>query len=534
MKTKTELFLIQTRLRIRENVQKLSISGYGVAIPTIAAYERSKGIITEIYDPGITMDTYQNILDKIMDVDPMVLGISRITSSYIEDVYNFVKDIRNRGYKGFIFLGGHAPSIEFEKILPECEGLDCIVVGEGEETIYNLVMAIRENKDWRQIDGIVYIDKQEIRKNRLRPLIKNLDELPFMATDFLEELQEKYKKDITAYLVSSRGCYKKCSFCSIAAYYDMFEGSRMRYRSVENVFQEMKFLYDNYGIRKFCFWDDNFIAYGNVGIERCRSLVKLIKTLPEKISIELETRVDTISYEVISLLKEAGLKNIHLGIESFIDRDLKLYNKGVTLKQNITALNILEDLGFSTKVGSQYRISTYLICFNPYTTLDDVKNMVYYFKKYNISPKKQISILHVTNNTIIKEYLLCHGIKLKENNDWDFLDKRVSDVYFKYCKFVQLCMKEREKLRAIEKSEKFKEGYILDQICELRSGIDSLCTNCLEDLVNQYYDNGNIEKIELLYQQYKQKFYLYIDENISNEIRKIVREYENIIIMENM
>ena len=69
-----------------------------------------------------------------------------------------------------------------------------------------------------------------------------------------------------------------------------FEGCRMRYRSVKSVFEEIKYLYQNYNIRKFCFWDDNFIIPGKRGIERCRELVELIKSLPEKISLELETR----------------------------------------------------------------------------------------------------------------------------------------------------------------------------------------------------------------------------------------------------
>lgn len=262
---------------------------------------------------------------------------------------------------------------------------------------------MRTRQEWKNIDGIAYIEDEKVKTTRMRPLIQDLDELPFMATDFLEELQLKHGKNVTAYLVSSRGCYKNCSFYSIAAYFDMFEGCRMRYRSVKSVFEEIKYLYQNYNIRKFCFWDDNFIIPGKRGIERCRELVELIKSLPEKISLELETRVDTISYEAISLLKEGGLRHIHIGIESMIDRDLKLYNKGVTIKQNKEALNILNELGYSTKVGSKYRIATYLICFNPLTRLEDVETLLDFFKAYDISPKKQISALQITNNTLIKE-----------------------------------------------------------------------------------------------------------------------------------
>lgn len=531
----TDLFLAQTRLRIKKTPDKLDISGYGVAIPAIAAYERSKGINTKIYDPNLNMDTYDQIIQKIMNVNPLVLGISRITSTYMDELFDFVHDIRVSGYKGFIFLGGHAPSIEYERILTNCKEADCVVIGEGEETIYELVTTVKNKGDWKKIDGIAYCVGHDIKRNRLRPLIQNLDELPFMAADYIEELQETVGKDIVAYLVSSRGCYKNCSFCAIAAYFDMFEGWRMRYRSIENVFSEVKKIYEDYGIRKFCFWDDNFIIPGKKGIERIKKFKDLIKTLPEEISIEIETRVDTISYEAIKILKEAGLKHIHIGLEAFNDRDLKLYNKCVTMEQNDKALSILEDLGFSTKVGSKYRIATYLICFNPYTELNDIIDMIKYFYRYSISPKKQISALYVTNNAPIKNYLIEHGVELRgEDNKWEFIDKRVGDIYKKYSDFVGLAMIKRENLRTIEKLGLLKKEKILDDIVSLRTSIDNKCTECLEILTKTYIETNDAQKVEEIYKRSIQDLNDYVDENSNGQIKELLKKYENIFYQENM
>ena len=61
---------------------------------------------------------------------------------------------------------------------------------------------MRTRQEWKNIDGIAYIEDEKVKTTRMRPLIQDLDELPFMATDFLEELQLKHGKNVTAYLVS--------------------------------------------------------------------------------------------------------------------------------------------------------------------------------------------------------------------------------------------------------------------------------------------------------------------------------------------
>lgn len=209
-KNKTELLLVHTKLQIKNDTKAPDLSGYGVALPTLTAYEREQGIVTRIYDTSLCTDTYEQIVKKIVEENSLVLGISRITTNYIEEIFEFIDDIRRYGYRGFIFLGGHAATIEYEKCLLECSGCDCVVMGEGEVTIAELVYAIRKKEPWQNIKGIAYVDASGIKRNPLRPLISDIDSIPFMATDLLEQLQEiQGKRNITAYLVSSRGCYKK-------------------------------------------------------------------------------------------------------------------------------------------------------------------------------------------------------------------------------------------------------------------------------------------------------------------------------------
>lgn len=263
----------------------------------------------------------------------------------------------------------------------------------------------------------------------------------------------------------------------------------------------------------------------------------MIKTFPEKISLEIATRVDTISYEIIEILKEIGLKHIHLGIESFIDRDLELYSKGVTVKQNIEALSILEEFGFSTKVGSEFRVATYLISFNPLTTFEDIRTMLQYFRRYEISPKKQITFLHVSDYAPIRQKLISMGVSINanKNNEWSFLDERVGVLAEKYYDFVKHAMRIRERLRTVEKIGIFNcESEELERISFLRKNIDNKCTDFLEKLVD-YYDNiGNNESIEDVYNKGIYDFDMYVVEKLEDNINQILSAVGDSCYMENL
>ena len=111
---------------------------------------------------------------------------------------------------------------------------------------------MRTRQEWKNIDGIAYIEDEKVKTTRMRPLIQDLDELPFMATDFLEELQLKHGKNVTAYLVSSRGCYKNCSF------YSMYRCFSQHY--------VLHSLTHNEGFENF-FWTFEFFGLGSYRID---------------------------------------------------------------------------------------------------------------------------------------------------------------------------------------------------------------------------------------------------------------------------
>lgn len=104
--------------------------------------------------------------------------------------------------------------------------------------------------------------------------------------------------------------------------------------------------------------------------------------------------------------------------------------------------------------------------------------MLDFFKAYDISPKKQISALQITNNTLIKEILKREGVTINKNNEWKFLDNRVEDIFIKYSNFVKDAMEKRDELRTVEKIKVFNENSkILQQISSVRECIDksNLC-----------------------------------------------------------
>ncbi len=250
-----------------------------------------------------------DIIELIKKENPIV-GIS-IFTNYAVDSYDLIKKIRP--YCKTIIAGGPHVTIYPEETIEQ--GADIAVVGEAEAMFANLLNAIALGKKLDKVKGIVYKDKNKIKKNPAAEQV-NIDKLPSPDKDiFRKEDYVKIKDEINNFggILTSRGCPGRCTYC----YHALF-GKCFRYRPAKNVFDEVLELYKKYGVTHINFIDDAFTVNKNRLIELCDMLAEA------KLPIEwvCATRIDFLDEEMISKMKKAGCVMISLGVESLIPSSL--------------------------------------------------------------------------------------------------------------------------------------------------------------------------------------------------------------------
>lgn len=356
----------------------------------------------------------QRTVDEILAEKPDIVGLSMVFTSRAREFCNLASQLRSAGFGGHLTCGGHFAAFNCQRLLSDFPSFDSVALGEGEELICLLTEHL---DDLSGIDGFCYRTKEgEIRLNKNRPNPENLDALPFPhRTTF-----HKYYGKAIASILSSRGCWHACAFCSINAWYLGGGGKKFRVRSIDNIVEEMKELYHAHGVRIFNFQDDNFFLPDNKqALARFTELRdKLHEAGVTELAIAVKARPESITREVISVLDELGIFRVFLGVENASQRGLDNLNRKGTVAQIENALKILNDFDI--------HIAYNLLMFEPDTTMEDVLINLRFMEK------------HVENpfNFCRAEAYACTGLekKLRKYNilegdyfgfDYRLLDKRV-------------------------------------------------------------------------------------------------------------
>lgn len=263
-----------------------------------------------------------------------VVGVSIIAGYYQYRKLLKISEAINRSKnRPFYVIGGHGPAPEPECFLKKTQA-DAVVIGEGEETALELLEALGNKKPFRSIKGIAYHDGNRVFINERRPLIKDVDSIPFPAyhlfpMDYYRLLRMPHvaATDFVLPVLSGRGCTFACTFC-----YRMDKGFRPR--SNENIVEEIRYLKEKYGVTYIAFSDELMMS----SIERITSLCEDFIKAKLNVRWDCNGRLNFAIPSVLKLMKRAGCVFINFGIEAMDNEVLRRMRKRLTTEQIIKGI----------------------------------------------------------------------------------------------------------------------------------------------------------------------------------------------------
>ena len=349
-----------------QSISPIVNSAPPLGLAYIGAVLDKKGYEVRILDGSAPYAEYtlDGLIREVKKFAPHIIGIS-ITISFAQYSYLLMKKLA-KSIKLPIVAGGPHPSILPHEALNN--GADIVVRGEGEQTFIEIMDYVNHGKKLKDILGISF--KGEDGKyidNQPREIINNLDSLPFPAKHLFNiEHYVKNPYELIKYgnIITSRGCPFGCTYCS-----NKIGGSKIRFRSPENIISEIRYLKDKYGLGRFIFLDDCATLNSKRMIKLCRMIVQ------EKLYIRwiCITRVDTVDRNLLIEMKKAGCIAVDYGVESGNLDTLKKIKKGFTLEEVENALKWTHEIGINSMVNFMHGF--------PWESEFDLKNNRRFIKK---------------------------------------------------------------------------------------------------------------------------------------------------------
>lgn len=388
----------------------------------LASALRSRGHMVQLVDFEVELG---QILDVVRRYDPVVVGFSLIFQFYVHRFAELARHLRDNGVTCHFTIGGHFPSLSAEHTLELIPEIDSVVRFEGEMTLIELVDLVGAGEEWRGIQGIAYGKDGAPVANPLRPLVHDLDELPYP--------ERSYKPDAVLGrkvmpILASRGCARTCSFCSIHVFYRSAPGKVVRTRKPAEVVKEMRHLYEEHDIRVFLFQDDDFPLFGKVWQRWTRTLLDELRRqdLADKVIWKINCRADAVDPELFREMKACGLYFVYMGLESGSEESLVTLNKEITVAENIRAVRILKEIGLTYEFG--------FMLFDPSTTFESVRDNLKFLRAISGDGTASAGFCRMLpyDGTPIKDTLAREGRLRGDvcNPDYEFLTPEI-DRYFR-------------------------------------------------------------------------------------------------------
>lgn len=337
----------------------------------ISAYLNEHGIENKIFDT--TFSSKPELKKFLVNEKPDIIAfyVNLMTKLNVLEIIRFIKSTHSLE-SSQVILGG--PEVRYNASDLLKHGADFVVIGEGEETLLELIQKIIQtsNKDFKEIDGIGFKDNAgRIIFNAERNLISDINTLPYPNRNGIDlsKYQDAWKKrhGQNAISVSTmRGCPYTCKWCSRAVY-----GLTYRRRSPDKVVEEVQKIKEDYNPDTIWFVDDVFTISHNW----LSGFNEELKKNNFKIKYECITRADRMNEDVIKTLKESGCFRVWIGAESGSQRIIDAMDRRVKVEQ------VREMINLSRKYGIE--AGTFIMLGYPGETEKDIEETINHLKKSN-------------------------------------------------------------------------------------------------------------------------------------------------------
>ena len=316
-----------------------------IGLCSIAAYLESRGITAEIVDFNACPDSEQRMRSMLVHERPAYVGFSCTTSSFLDGIR--LAELARQTLPGttIVFGGVHVSALGSEMML-QYKVIDCIVEGEGEATLLELMQNRGEPAG---IPGLIFRHRNSgaVIANGRRARALDLDSLPYPAYEKLQGYPGSYALPIFNYpsapntsALSSRGCPYSCSYCDRSVFRKSY-----RFNSAEYIYEHMRYLSQRFRIRHINFYDDQF----TFNLERIKKLTDLLSDQPLKMTFNCAVRSEHVNQDLLNRLKSAGCWMISLGIETGDQELLHALNRKVNLERLAERVSLIRDAGIRAK-----------------------------------------------------------------------------------------------------------------------------------------------------------------------------------------
>ena len=385
----------------------------------VSAYLKSKNIANTVFDTTFSSEAEQ--LDFILEKQPKIICIYTNLMTKIE-VVKLMKILKTEKFNfPKIVLGGPDVTYNIENYLKA--GADFLVIGEGEETTFELYNAIMENGIFHEVSGLAFLENNLVVQTDARTKFKDLDELPLPNREainmynYLETWKNNHGESSMT-ISTQRGCPYTCKWCSTAVY-----GQSYRRRPAIQVAAEMKMLKEQYNPDAIWFVDDVF----TISHKWLTAFHEEVIRQKAQIRFECITRAERLNDEILRLLKEAGCFRIWIGAESGSQEIIDAMDRRVDVNQVKKIIQDTNAMGIET--------GTFIMLGYPGETEKNIDETIQYLKEakpthYTITvayPIKGTSLY----NEIESKITIQPEWETSTDRDIDF-ERTYSRKYYKY------------------------------------------------------------------------------------------------------